>query len=120
MESDFRSPSLRLFARHKSAAEWALEGSESYERFEATCVVRSVFGRKPWLEVVAVRPLLRQLDDGAVLHATRAVDAMRKRDWHHARREFERALAGALPPVSRRELERLDQICRERIPVHEL
>lgn len=115
LEDEFRSPRARVFARRGGAAEWALEGAERYARFELTCEVRAVFGDVPWLEVIAVKPLVRELDDGVVLHAQRAVQLMDKELWEAAEVELTRALQGALPEAARTELQRLRANCAERV-----
>ena len=124
LKSEYEHPRLRVFARRGSAAEWALEGAERYQRFELSCVVRAVFGDVPWLEVVGAKPLLRKLGDGTVLHASRGLDLMNKELWEAARLELQRATAGALPEGSRKELEALIARCIEqrdapRLPLYE-
>jgi hypothetical protein len=124
LETDFEHPRLRVFARRGSAAEWALDGAERYQRFELSCVVRAVFGDVPWLEVVGAKPLLRRLGDGTLLHASRGLDLMQKELWEAARLELQRATAGALPEPAREHLEALIERCVEqrdapRLPLYE-
>jgi hypothetical protein len=124
LREEFEHPRLRVFARRGSAAEWALDGAERYQRFELSCIVRAVFGDVPWLEVVGAKPLLRKLGDGSVLHASRGLDLMNKELWEAARLELQRATAGALPEASRDALEALIERCIEkrdapRLPLYE-
>ena len=115
IEDEFRAPRARVFARRGSASAWALEGAERYKRYELNCEVVAVFGDTPWLEVVGVKPLVRQLGDGAVLHAQRAVQLMGKALWEGATVELDRALQGALPEPAREELTRLRDVCAEQL-----
>ena len=116
-ETDFRAPAIRVFATHDSAAEWALADAEPLDRYSLTCKVQSVLGGRPWLEVEAVKPLVRQLGEGAVIHASRGLDQMNKQLWKGAIEEFERALAGGLHETARLELDRLIEVCRTKVPV---
>jgi len=115
-EDDYRSPRMRVFARHDSAAEWALLGVKPYSRFTLTCRVRSVFANMPWLEVVAVKPHIRHLGEGSVIHATRGLEFMRSGAFEAAISEFERASAGGIPELAEIELERLIEVCRGKLP----
>lgn len=112
---EFQHPRVRVFARRGSAAHWALAEAERYQRFELTCTVRSVFGGVPWVEVSGVKPLIRQVKDGTVLHASRGVEAFDKKAWGRAKSELERALVGGLPPRGREEIERLIALCETQI-----
>jgi len=111
---DFRYPRVRVFARLGSAAEWALEGSERYARFELICDVRSNHAGQPWVEVVAVKPRLRRLGEGGIIHASRGLESMAIKNWAAAIDEFERANVGGIPPRAKDELERLIDECREK------
>ncbi len=108
---EFGSPGVRVFARRGSAAEWALEDAQRYQRFELSCEVRAVLGDVPWLEVVGAKPLLRKISDGVVMHAARGLDFMDKQLWDAARLELERAQGGALPEPVLVELQRLIDVC---------
>lgn len=115
-EDDFHSPRMRLFARHDSAAEWALFGVEPYSRFTLTCRVRSVFANMPWLEVVAVKPHVRHLGEGSLIHATRGLEFMASGAFEAAISEFERASAGGIPELAKIEFKRLIEACRGKLP----
>ncbi|MCB9915581.1 MAG: hypothetical protein H6828_10590 [Planctomycetes bacterium] len=114
LREDFDAPLVRVFAKRGGAAEWALEGAARYQRFELSCEVRAVFADEPWLEVLGVKPLVRQLNDGVVLHAQRGLGLMGKELWDAARLELERAAAGTLPDAAGAELARLADLCLER------
>lgn len=110
-----QAPALFLFVRRGGAAAWALEDTRRYTHLELTLKVRSAFAGRLWAEVVGVRPLPDSLDAGGVLHAARAIEAMREARWRRARQELQRALAGPAPAAARSELERLLAICGRRI-----
>jgi hypothetical protein len=116
VEQDYRKPLVRVFARHGSAAEWALDGAAVYSRFELTCLVSSNFGGAPWVEVLAVKPRPRRLTEGSVIHGSRGVEYMTKSGWKAAIAEFERASSNGIPEKAREELGRLIEICQERLP----
>lgn len=114
-ERAWEHPLVRAFLRRGSAAHWALEGAERYRCFELTGTVRSVFAGVPWFEVSGVKPLLREIGEGTVLHASRGIELARDRAWTRARSEFERALVGGLPEAARVELERWIEVCDEQL-----
>lgn len=114
-ERDYHAPLVTVYARQESAAAWALDGAGRYARFELVCEVRSSFAGRPWLEVVAVRPRLRSLNDGVVLHASRALEQMDRGAWEVALEELRRADRGGVPPAAEAELERLIGECEERL-----
>jgi hypothetical protein len=116
LEAEFNAPRARLFARRGGPAEWALEGAQPYDRFELSCSVRSVFANRPWLEVIAVKPLVRKLSEGCIIHATRGLEFMQREAWQAAIGEFERAASAGIPAPALAELERLKQVCREKLP----
>ena len=113
VEEQFRNPVARLFARRDSAAEWALENGKAHDRFELVGVVRTVFAGRPWFEVLSVKPLVRDIGEGCVLHASRALELMEQEAWQSAIAELERASSEGLPAHARAELERLVEECRE-------
>ena len=115
VEADFRAPRVRLFARLGGSAERALGKAAPHARFELTGVVRSVFAGRPWFEVLSARPLVRQIGEGCVLHASRGLELMEQEQWAGALAELERAASGGLPAHARVELERLQEECRAAI-----
>jgi hypothetical protein len=112
---DYRAPLVTVYARSEGAAAWALEDIGRYARFELACEVRSSFAGRPWLEVVAVKPRLRSLTEGVVLHAARGVEQMDRGAWGAALEELRRADRGGVPPAAEAELERLIAECEEHL-----
>ena len=110
-EADHEHPTVRVFTRRGSAAHWALAEAQRFQRYELTCTVRSVFGGVPWVEVSGVKPLIRQVGDGTVLHASRGVKFFDTRVWVRAKSELERALVAGMPERGREELERMIAVC---------
>lgn len=115
VESEYLAPRARVFTRRGSSAESALQDASTFERFELTGVVRSVFGGRPWFEVLSVKPLVREIGEGCVIHASRAIELMEKRSWRGALDELERAAGEGLPAHAGEELERLMSACREKL-----
>ena len=115
VEADYHGPLVTAYARTEGAAAWALEDAERYDRFELLCEVRSAFAARPWIEVIAVRPHLRSLTEGVVLHAARGCEQMAKGAWDTALDELRRADRGGVPPAAEAELERLIALCEERL-----
>jgi len=115
VEEDFRAPRVRLFARLGGSAERALGKAATHARLELTGVVRSVFAGRPWFEVLSARPLVRQIGEGCVLHASRGLELMEQEQWVGALAELERAASEGLPAHARVELERLQEECRAAI-----
>ena len=113
IEADFRRPLVRVYARKRGAAEWALESAPQYARYELLCHISANFAGQPWIEVLAVKPHPRRLDDGAVIHATRGIELMAGHGWEAAIGEFERANSSGIPFQARAELERLIAFCIE-------
>jgi hypothetical protein len=111
---EYNAPLVRLFVRRGGAAEWALEGLETYQRFEVVGEVKAVLEGMPWIEVLGVRPLTEQIGDGSLVHAGRGFEAWERGEWERAVGEFDRALAAPLPPIAREELMRLKAECRDR------
>ncbi len=114
-QNDFAHPAARAFVRRDSAAHWALAEAKRLQRFELTGTVRSVFGGVPWFEVSGVKPLLRKIGEGTVIHASRGIELAGETAWWRARSEFDRALVGGLPESARLELERWIDYCDEQI-----
>lgn len=114
---DFDNPRVRVFAGRGGAAEWALKDAERLARFELLCRVQSSFAGRPWVEVLAVKPRLRSLQEGSLIHAVRGLEHVEKGLWKAALTEFERANSDGLPKRARAELERLAEFCRKRVPI---
>jgi hypothetical protein len=105
--AEFESPAARLFTRRGSEAERVLASARPTQRFELDAVVREVFFDRPWVEVLAARPLTEFIGEGTVIHARRGIELAEAGAWELAEAEYERALTTTLPPSARAELERL-------------
>lgn len=118
---EFRAPLVEVYAQRGGAAEWALADAKPFARFELLCRVQSNFAGKPWVEVLAVKPRFRQMQEGSLIHAVRAMEFVNKHLWKAALGEFERADSPGLPKRAHNELQRLIELCRKRLPrmVHE-
>lgn len=110
---DFEAPVVRLFARHDTGAEAALQRATRYARFEIEGTLRELFLGEPWIEAECVRPLPEGLTEGSVIHGGRALTLMDDGMWKLAESELDIALQARVPARSREELERLRQVCRE-------
>ncbi len=99
----------RLFARRDSLAERLLRDARPYERFEVVAIVREIFLDEPWLEIVAARRLERQVTEGTVLHASRALALLELGRYSLAASELDRARTTALPDHATAELDRIAQ-----------
>lgn len=117
-EQDYDHPAATVFARRGSEPARLLATAPVYARFELVGVVRQVFFDRPWIEILSARALPRQLGEGAVLHASRAVNLAQNEQWELAAEEFARARAGDLPENAARELEQLEGWCRQRATQH--
>jgi hypothetical protein len=115
--TEFESPAARLFMRRGSDAERVLAGARPSQRFELDVAVREVFFDRPWVEVMAARPLTEFIGEGTVIHARRGIELAETRAFDLAAAEYERALTATLPLRARGELERLQKVARESIPV---
>jgi hypothetical protein len=113
IRSDFDAPVVRLFLQRGEACSWALGQAQSGARFELTAVVREVFLDMPWAEIEEVLPLTERIGEGTVIHASKAVELIKKREWKLAGLEVEQAITESLPAHARAELERLRAECRE-------
>lgn len=111
VESEYKTPRVRLFARHGQAAEAALAGAKRHMRFELTVRVRELFLDLPWAEIVSAAPTAAEISEGTSIHAARGLELAQRNSLGLARIEFEQALEGLLPRYARAELERLRDAC---------
>lgn len=107
IESEFRLPRMRLFARRGQPAECLLGTAPVYVRLELVATVRELFLDLPWVEVEHVSRLEQELSEGTNIHAARGIELVEKQSFALAAEEFEQALSGNLPAHARAELERL-------------
>lgn len=107
IESEFRLPRVRLFARRGQPAECLLGSAPQYARFEFVATVRELFLDLPWIEVERATRLEQEISEGTNIHAARGLELAEKQSFALAAEEFEQALSGQLPQHARAELERL-------------
>jgi hypothetical protein len=115
VRADFEEPAARLFVRHGSGAETVLAGAARFGRYEVVAEVRELFLDRPWVEVIAARPLAKSLGEGTVIHAARAQALIADETWRLAADELARALAGEMPAAARGALEAQRAACLERV-----
>jgi hypothetical protein len=113
IKSDFDAPQVRLFLPRGESCSWALDKAQSGSRFEWTAVVREVFLDVPWAEIKEVLPLPERIGEGTVIHASKAVELLKRKEWKLAGLEVEQAITESLPAQARAELERLRGECRD-------
>jgi len=111
VESEYQTPSVRLFARHGQAGEIAMAGAKRHTRYELVVRVRELFLDLPWAEIESATPTVVEISEGTSIHAARGLELARKNALPLARIEFEQALEGLLPQHARVELERLRDAC---------
>jgi hypothetical protein len=111
LEEEHARPLGLVFARRGSPAAAVLAGASPYRRYTARFGVRQVFLGRPWAEILEIAPEERAVDEGTILHASRALKLMTSGDWQLAREDLMRASAPLLPEHARAELERLQQVC---------
>jgi hypothetical protein len=119
-QPDFDAPLVRLFLPRGEACAWALDRAAQGARFEVSAVVREVFLDVPWTEIREVLPLPEHIGEGTVIHASKAVDLMKKRSWTLAELEIQQAITDSLPAQAREELGRLRTECRDRAAADKL
>ncbi len=107
----FRSPFGLVFARRGGDAERLFADAKPYQRIQLHAVVREVFLGRAWIEATDARRLPDEVGEGAVLHASRAVDLMGQKQWKLAIEDFDRALASNLPERARDQLAKLRETC---------
>jgi len=104
-EAEFDEPRALLFVRKGSEAERALRGASLYARFEAVVRADQIFLNRPWIEAFEVTPLPESVNEGALLHASRAVNSMAAGHLNRAEDDLRRALLSNLPAPARQDLE---------------
>jgi len=113
LEDEHATPLGLVFARRGSPAADVLSAASPYGRYTARLGVRQVFLGRPWAEILELSPEESAVDEGTILHASRALKLMASEDWQLAREDLLRASAALLPDHARAELERLRLVCEE-------
>jgi len=116
---EFEHPLAFLFVRRGTPTERVLAQARTYQRFEARVRVAQVFLGRPWVEVESAARLPVEVSEGAILHASRALQLLEGKEWALARDDLTRALTPAPPPRARRQLERLVERCDRRLAARE-
>ena len=109
---DWDAPLAVLFVRRGGDAAKALDHAPKYARFEVVGRVRQVFLGLPWIEIERAERLVPEIGEGALLHASRALQLMAAEHWQLAGEDLDRALIGNLPEPARAELLRLRDDCK--------
>jgi hypothetical protein len=109
---EWEAPLAVLFVRRGSDAAQVFEHAPKYARFEIVGRVRQVFLGLPWIEIDSARRLMPEIGEGALLHASRALQLIAGEQWQMASDDLDRALIGNLPQVARAELLRLRDDCQ--------
>jgi len=110
-QEEFEHPLGLIFARADTPAALALAEARPYDRFEVRLRVDQVFRGLPWAEVVELVPLPRKVDEGSILHASRALHLMAGASWKLAISDLARATVPSLPVHALDELHRLRSEC---------
>jgi hypothetical protein len=108
---EWSRPWSQIYARSDGAAAALLASASRFRRFELEIDVREHLLGEARLEVLHATPLSESVGEGAILHASRALDLLDRGQIDLARSEFERAQAGRLPEHARAELARLQAFC---------
>lgn len=108
---EWEQPWSHLYARSDTPAAALLSNAGRFRRFELEVDVREHLLGEARLEVLRATPLSESVGEGAILHASRAMDLLDRGLAALAKAEFERAQAGRLPEHARAELARLMAGC---------
>jgi hypothetical protein len=103
----YDNPRARYFVRRGGFAERLLAGAAPHDRIVVVGRVRAQFLGQAWIEVISACPALEQIPLGSVLHASRALDLLRRKATRLGLEQLERALAAPLPAHAREALMRL-------------
>ncbi|MCE9593832.1 MAG: hypothetical protein K8S98_06540 [Planctomycetes bacterium] len=110
---EFGNPFGPVFARRGTSVDTVFAQAKPYERYLLKGRVREVFLGRPWIEVDAATHLDGEVGEGTILHAGRALQLVASGQPKLALEDFDRALAGDLPPKAREALEELRRDCAE-------
>ncbi len=114
-QEQYDDPAGLVFVRRGTPAAETLAGAERYARFRVQARVAQVFAGRAWIEVHSAQRLPDAMTDGAVLHATRALQLLASGEWALALEDIARAMDSWPPPVAREELSRLRLLAREQM-----
>ncbi|MBL8860493.1 MAG: hypothetical protein JNK02_00635 [Planctomycetes bacterium] len=114
-EAEFENPRVRVFVRRGAELDRTLASARAHQRFEVRGIVREVWNDRPWVELVAVKPLPEEIGEASVFHAARALERMADGAFQLAEEALQQALSAPLPAHAREELGRLRTICAAEI-----
>ena len=115
----FESPIAYIFCPRDGRLDRKLRRAETYERFQVDAILREYTAGRPWLEVVALERTDEEITEGAIIHASRALDEMEEEQWMLALDDLDRARIGSLPPRAEAELDRLSAVCERALDAPE-
>ena len=114
-QEQYDDPAGLVFVRRGTPAAESLAGAERYTRYRVEARVAQVFAGRAWIEIQSAHRLPDAMTEGAVLHATRAVQLLASDEWALALEDIARAMDSWPPPVAREELTRLGLLAREQL-----
>lgn len=111
LPEEYENPFGLVFARRGTPADSVFASARPYERYRVRGRVRECFLGRAWIEVEAAERVEGELGEGAILHASRAVQLMAGSQWSLALADLDRALIGDLPAHARAALAELRAAC---------
>jgi hypothetical protein len=108
----YDDPAGMVFARRGTPAAESLAGADRFARFRVEARVVQVFAGRPWIEVLAAERLSEELNEGTILHASRALQLMASEEWALALEDLTRAMDAWPPQGARTELLRLRELAQ--------
>ncbi len=101
---DYDAPAVRVFVRRGGDLETLFRQAQAHQRYELVLAAREHCAGELWCEVLSARRLKKEIPEGTVMHAARAIELLERQAWDLAAGELERALAAPLPEAARDEL----------------
>ncbi|HET6203115.1 MAG TPA: hypothetical protein VFI25_09985 [Planctomycetota bacterium] len=99
--SEYESDFPLLFVERRSEMARTILAAATYQRFQATAIVRDTFRGMPWIEVTKLSSLSDRITRGTLVHGARGRKWMDARKWTLAANEFDRAITDDLPDAAR-------------------
>lgn len=118
LQEEFENPFGLVFVRRGAPAETAFAAAKPYQRLRLRGKVRECFLGRAWIEVEGAERLEGELGEGAILHASRAVQLMAGSQWSLALADLDRALVGGLPEHVHAALFELREACAAELDKH--
>lgn len=111
---EWDAPLAVLFVRRDGAVAKLFDGAPKYARFDVVARERQVFLGMPWIEIESGVRAKAEIGEGALLHASRAMQLIDGQQWQLAIEDLNRAMIGNIPEQARAELLRLRDECSAR------